>query len=105
MLNEKEDVRVILRDMTKSPDGVSCIAACMLAIVMGLMNILMPELFNAVNTTLVGKWLAIWFFSPALSFLIYVRSHQIFDGHGPLWPMVRSMVVLIPVFVLIYFNF
>lgn len=105
MLNEQEDVRVILRNMTKSPDGVSCIAACILAIAMAAMNVVMPDLFNAENTNRAEKWLAIWLVSPVLSFLIYLRSHQLFDGGGSLWPMVRSIVVLAPVFVLIYFNF
>jgi len=105
MLNEKGDVRVILRNMTKTLDGMSCIAACILAIAMAFMNALIPKLVFSVGANQTEKWIAIWLFSPVFSFLIYVRSQQLFDGHGLLWSMVRSIVVLLPIFVLVYFNF
>ena len=104
MLNEKEDVRAILRGMTKSSDGRSCIVACLISIAMAAMNLLIPDLFIAGNINRTEKWLAIWLAFPLLSFLIYLRSQQIFDGSGSMWLLVRSIFVLFPVFVLIYFN-
>ena len=105
MLNERDDVRTILKDMTKSPDGISCIAACMLSIAMAITNALVPELFHAGNADRTGKWLAIWLVLPPLLFLLYLRNRQLIDGIGRIWTLVRSIAVLSPAFVLSYFNF
>lgn len=104
MLNERDDIQTIFRDMTKSLDGATCIAACMLSFAMAALNTLMPEVLQAGSAGRTGKWLAIWFWMPLLLFLIYLRCRQLMDGSGRAWVLIRSITVLSPVFVLIYFN-
>jgi hypothetical protein len=105
MLNEKDDIRSILRDMTKSLDGRSCIVACAVSITMATINFLIPDLFSTKNINHSEKWFVIWIVFPALALLLYLRIQQILDGSSSIWPLARSIFVLSPVFVLAYFNF
>lgn len=104
MLNEKENIGLILKDITKSAEGRSCLVACVISIVMATLNWSIPDLFGTTNLNRTEKWLVIWLIFPLLNFLLYLRVKQLFDGAGILWTLVRSVFVLLPVFVLIYFN-
>lgn len=105
MLDEKADVRKFFKNLGKSPEGMSCIVACGISLVMATVNWLLPGVFHDPQTHKTEKWLAIWLSLPLLLILLHLRSLQLLDADGKAWAFIRSGVVLVPVLLLICLNF
>lgn len=105
MLNEQEDIRSIFKQISKSAEGRLCIALCLLAIALSLINIFFGADMAKNSGEKNSKWTAIWLVAPILIILIHFRTLQIFSGDTRLEKFSRFMFLLIPFSILLYFNF
>ena len=103
MIDERKDIREILREMTRQLDGRVYIIATTVAITLLILNLIRSD-YVAGQPAISGKWIMIWSCVPVLLFLIYTQLRQLIEGSGYIVNFIRSLFIIVPTFYLAYIN-
>ena len=76
MINEKDSVSDILKEMTRRPDGIVVFSAIGISILILILNLTVYYL-EPIYSFSRGKWIALWCFMPLILFFIYIRMRQL----------------------------
>lgn len=81
MINEKNSVSDIFKEMTRRPDGIIAFSAIGVSVLILILNLTVYYLEPTYSFSR-GKWIALWCFLPLILFFVYIRMRQLLRSEG-----------------------